>query len=80
MTSDRWRTLEALFDAAAPLAPAARRAFLEAACRQPDGTPDPVLRTQVERLIALDDGADAFLDRLGGELPPGASGFRRPYR
>ena len=80
MTSDRWRTLEALFEAAAPLAPAERRAFLDAACRRPDGTPDPTLRAQVERLITLDTGADDFLHRLGGQLPPGASGFRRPYR
>ena len=72
MTSDRWRTLEALFDAAAPLSLAARRAFLDAACRQPDGTPDVLLRAEVERLVALDADADAFIGRLREDLRPDA--------
>ena len=70
MTPDRWQAIEALFDEAADLDPADRTAFLDAACRQPDGTPDVGLREEVERLLGLDAGAETFFGQLRDELKP----------
>ena len=65
----RWRRVEAVFSEAADLAPAARPAFLDAACRTDDGRPDAALREEVEALLAADVVADGFFDsaevRLG---------------
>ena len=72
MTSARWHAIEAIFDDVADLAPAARPAFLDAACRSPDGAPDPALRAEVERLLALDGGAEAFFEGDGGAPPTAA--------
>ena len=83
MTPDRWRHVEALFGAAADLPPAARAALLDRQAVTPEGAPDPVLREEVERLLALDDGADRFVEALRGGVgvdrdpsPPGAGPWR----
>ncbi|GAB5533912.1 MAG: hypothetical protein Rubg2KO_01610 [Rubricoccaceae bacterium] len=78
MTPDRWNAIEALFDEAAHLPPADRPAFLEAACRQPDGAPDPGLREEVERLLALDDGAETFFGDLREDLQPASASAMPP--
>ena len=70
MTPHPWHVIEAVFDEAADLSPADRLAFLDATCRTPDGAPDPSLREEVERLLALDSGAAAFFE--GGPTPDGA--------
>ena len=74
MTPDRWRCVEALFADAVARLPADRAALLDAACRGADGAPDRALREEVERLLALDAGADGFFDGFaeGGlhGLPP----------
>lgn len=75
MTPTRWRRIEDLFNEAADLGPDRRTAFLDRACRTPDGAPDPGLREEVERLITLDAGAEAFTDGLrdrvgAGDGPP----------
>jgi len=75
MTADRWTRVEALFSDAADLPPPDRAAFLDAACRDADGAPDRPLREEVERLLALDDGADGFFDAFaegGLHAPPPA--------
>lgn len=72
MTSDRWHAIEAIFDEAADLPPSDRPVLLDRVCRAPDGAPDPALRREVERLLALDVGAEAFFERW---LPPAG---RRP--
>ena len=59
--SDRWQTVERLFTEAAELAGAERAAFLEDACLT-DGAPDPDLRREVERMLALDDEATVFFE------------------
>ena len=69
MTADRWARVEDLFDRAADLPRADRAAFLDAACRDADGTPDRALREEVDRMLALDTGADGFFhDLTGGGL------------
>ena len=72
MTPDRWRRVSRLFDAAAETAPPERAALLDREARAPDGTPDPTLRAEVERLLALDggDGADLPVYDVGLALPP----------
>ena len=76
MTPTRWRRIEDVFTEAADLDPADRPAFLDRACRTPDGAPDPGLREEVERLLALDDGAEAFADGLRDRV--GAAPEARP--
>ncbi|MGA8029559.1 MAG: protein kinase [Bryobacteraceae bacterium] len=59
ISSDRWRQIEDVFDAASQCEPASRAAFLEQAC----GT-DAELRREVESLLAnLDDG-DPILESV----------------
>jgi serine/threonine-protein kinase len=65
MTPDRWSRIESLFEQAADLPAAQRGAFLDAACRAEDGTPDRALREEIEGLLAAEAGADAFLHRVG---------------
>ena len=62
MTPDRWTRIESVFDEVADLPAAERPAFLDVACRTDAGAPDPALREEVERLLALDAGADSFFD------------------
>ncbi|MEO0557957.1 MAG: serine/threonine-protein kinase [Bacteroidota bacterium] len=76
MTPDRWQAIESIFDEAADLASADRSAFLDAACRQPDGAPDVGLREEVERLLALDAGAETFFGQLREDLGPTAASPR----
>ena len=78
MTPDRWRRAEALFAAAADLAPADRAAFLDREAAAPDGRVDPTLRAEVERLLALDAGADRFVDDLRGQVGAAEAGAGRP--
>ncbi len=77
MTTDRWRSIVALFSRAAEVDPAVRSLFLDAACRTPAGAPDPGLRREVERLLALDPDADAF---FGRDAPTPRTGPPRPPR
>ena len=72
MTPDRWRRVSLLFDAAAETAPPERAAFLDREARDADGAPDPALRAEVERLLALDggDGADLPVYDVALALPP----------
>ena len=64
MDPTRWRQIEALLDAASGVAPEALDAFLDARCRTEAGAPDPALREEVRRLLALDDEADGFFGGL----------------
>jgi serine/threonine-protein kinase len=80
MTSDRWHAIETVFDEAADLPPSERRAFLERACRTPEGDPDPALREEVERLLALDVGAEAFFESPALPDPDRAPPEAGPWR
>ena len=64
MSPTRWRRVESLFGRAAALDPADRPAFLDREAVGPGGAPDPGLRDEVERMLAADAGADAFVDDL----------------
>jgi serine/threonine-protein kinase len=57
-----WRRVEAVFSEAADLPTEARPAFLDGACRTPDGAPDTDLRRKVEGLLDADAPAAAFFD------------------
>ncbi len=59
---ERWQRLAPLLDDALDLPSDARAAFLDAACRTPDGAPDLALRADLEQLLAADDEAGDFLD------------------
>src|SRR5262245_21347359 len=57
MTSERWRRIERLYEAALQRPPAERGPFLDTACEG-----DERLRADVERLLAADDRAGDFLN------------------
>src|SRR5262245_10582899 len=57
MTSERWRRIERLYEAASQRAPNERGRFLDTACEG-----DETLRADVERLLAADDRAGDFLN------------------
>src|SRR5262245_38917416 len=57
MTSERWRQVEQIYEAALERAPSERHRFLESACAG-----DQTLRREVERLIAANDRAGDFLN------------------
>ncbi|GAB5518160.1 MAG: hypothetical protein RhofKO_04110 [Rhodothermales bacterium] len=57
MTADRWTRITTLVDAALDLPPEQREGFLDTACSD-----DPILRREVEDLLAADTEADAFLE------------------
>ena len=63
-----WSRVKALFEEAQACPPAARAAFLDAACTD-DGRPNAALRHEVERLLAFDAGADDFFDALITDRP-----------
>ena len=88
MTPDRWQEVQALFLAAADLAPAARAAYLAEACAG-----DPTLRDEVLALLAADGRANAspFItgavaaaaEAVAGAAPPAPSRLGErvgPYR
>ncbi|MEM0963074.1 MAG: serine/threonine-protein kinase [Bacteroidota bacterium] len=54
---DRWARVADVFDAVADLDAEERAAALDRLCRQPDGTPDPSLREEVESLLDADQVA-----------------------
>ncbi|MCC6368548.1 MAG: hypothetical protein IT165_33910 [Bryobacterales bacterium] len=56
MTSERWRQVEAVFDAASQVREDERAAYLDRICRA-----DVELRAEVESLLAADGRAGAFL-------------------
>ncbi|HEX7050199.1 MAG TPA: serine/threonine-protein kinase [Longimicrobiales bacterium] len=86
---ERWRSVQALFDAALDLPPDEVERWLDARC----GT-DPELRAEVERLLHASDRTGGFLDAPAAEFaapllarepelaaPPTAAGTRiGPYR
>jgi serine/threonine protein kinase len=55
MTPENWQRIRRILEAAVELSPAERQAFLDEAARE-----DPVLRKEVDSLLALDQ-ADSFL-------------------
>jgi serine/threonine-protein kinase len=65
MTSERWRRVEQLYDAALQRPPSERGAFLDAACGA-----DENLRRDVERLIIANDKAGDFLASPAWEVAP----------
>jgi len=67
MTSDRWRRIEEIYEAALQRAPSERRVFLESACGG-----DEMLRRDVERLITANDRAGDFLGVPAWEVAPEA--------
>ena len=76
MDEERWRQVADLYDAALEHAPAARRAFLEEACRD-----DAELRREVESLLAqehtpsiVDQGMEAVAAAVFEDVPPLATG------
>jgi len=56
MQAERWEKIEALFHAVLEVVPEGRAAFLKQACRG-----DESLRAEVERLLANDSEAQAFM-------------------
>ncbi|MBP1598508.1 MAG: serine/threonine protein kinase [Acidobacteria bacterium] len=56
MQAERWQQIEALFHAVLEVAPERRAAFLQQACQD-----DESLRMEVERLLASDSEAQAFM-------------------
>ncbi|MEM6327105.1 MAG: serine/threonine-protein kinase, partial [Bacteroidota bacterium] len=72
MTPSRWTRIEHLFAEVDGLDPAERDAVLDREAVTPDGEPDLALREEVERLLALDAGADDFFDAFAG------GGFPQP--
>src|SRR5262249_23378119 len=78
MTPERWQRLQALFDEALALAPAARAEFIATACGD-----DVALREQLISLVLAsiedDEGFEARVDRAiastlrDAQLPPGAA-------
>ena len=82
MASERWHRMEALFDEASALPAGERAAFLTRACGE-----DLEMRADIESLLAADEKAAEFLQRLAASTadppPPPASlvGQRvGPYR
>ncbi len=67
MTADLWTRLSDLVPHALGLPRDARDAFLDAACRAADGSPDTVLRHEAETLLRASDAADAT-ERLRSPL------------
>ena len=67
MTSERWRRIERLYEAALQRAPNERGPFLDAACEG-----DETLRADVERLLAADDRAGDFLNAPAWEVAASA--------
>ena len=59
MTADRWRRVETIFHRAADLAPAERKALLDAECAG-----DVALRAEVEQLLRGDASGDDAFSRL----------------
>ena len=66
MTTDRWRRLEEIFNAAMRLNPERRKAFLDQECAD-----DPDLREEVEVLIRSSPKAGAFLESAVGQAARG---------
>ena len=69
MTDDLWTRLADLVPEALALPAAERDAFLDAACRRADGTPDPALRAEAAALVAAAEDAEAA-DALRSPLAP----------
>ena len=63
MDSERWHEVDGLFEEALDRPPAERQAFLEEVCAG-----DPVLRQELERLLAADQASSQFLSSSPDEL------------
>ncbi|MEO6323503.1 MAG: serine/threonine-protein kinase [Thermoanaerobaculia bacterium] len=61
MTPERWRRIREVFDEASGRAGADRVLFLDSACAA-----DPLLRSEVESLLASSEAAASFLERPAG--------------
>jgi eukaryotic-like serine/threonine-protein kinase len=66
MTSERWRQIKAVFQAALELPPLDRDAFFKKNC-----SGDPDLRREVESLISSSEQAGSFLEPPAPEMAPG---------
>ena len=62
---ERWRQIEAVFDAALDLPPEGRAAYLDRSCPS-----DPDLRENVEQLLRATDSSEYFLERPVGGVTP----------
>jgi serine/threonine protein kinase/tetratricopeptide (TPR) repeat protein len=58
MTAERWRLVKSIFNGALELDPPSRPKYVEERCRS-----DLELKTEVDRLLLADAGADSLLDR-----------------
>jgi len=67
MPSDRWRRIEAVYEAALAQDASARRAFLAQHCAG-----DDTQREEVESLLRHGNATQAFLDLPAAELPASA--------
>ena len=70
MKPERWQQIEQLYHAALERAPDARAGFLDLAS---DG--DQALRQEVESLLAYDEPAQRFIEKLPDELAAAAAEF-----
>ena len=57
--SERWKEIERIFAALAPLPPVERKAYLDRTCAD-----DPEMRREVESLLAFDEPADSDLSQI----------------
>ncbi|MEO0560086.1 MAG: hypothetical protein AAF170_18110, partial [Bacteroidota bacterium] len=64
----RWPEVKRLFEAALDHPSTTRETFLDAACRQPDGSVDVELRAAVNTLLRADADAEATAVTVGGFL------------
>ena len=65
MVLERWRQIESLFHAASEKTGEERSRFLDETCSS-----DPMLRREVESLLANDDLAASFLETHDRRVPP----------
>jgi hypothetical protein len=68
-----WRKIREVFETAVDLDPARRKSFLEEACAG-----DPVMRAEVESLLASHESTENFIDRPFFEAAPGLLRDFRP--
>ncbi|MCG8457877.1 MAG: serine/threonine protein kinase, partial [Holophagales bacterium] len=68
LSPDRWRRLEELFEQARERGPDARQALLDKSCAG-----DPDLRSELEAMLAADEGAEDHLDQLIGKAALGVT-------
>ncbi|MEM9553089.1 MAG: serine/threonine-protein kinase [Acidobacteriota bacterium] len=73
LSPERWRRLDELFHQARELDPDARRALLAERCAG-----DPDMRSELEAMLAADEGAEDHLDQLIGKAALGITSLETP--